>query len=148
MPACHAVTDEAFSFVYPHLVRGWRDAGAEIAAFSPLADEPPPTDCDACWLPGGYPELHAGRLEIAHFIDNARVAGTSGRSQPVFNSATGVGKDRRARHARGGRPRRRRRSRSLADLGEDAVAATSSHPRPIQDHPLGAGRPASRSDLG
>ncbi len=27
--------------------------------------------------------------EIAHFIDNARVAGTSGRSQPVYNPATG-----------------------------------------------------------
>ncbi|MEN8738767.1 MAG: CoA-acylating methylmalonate-semialdehyde dehydrogenase [Phaeobacter gallaeciensis] len=27
--------------------------------------------------------------EIAHFIDNARVAGTSGRNQPVFNPATG-----------------------------------------------------------
>ncbi|MGJ8561525.1 MAG: CoA-acylating methylmalonate-semialdehyde dehydrogenase [Litorimonas sp.] len=27
--------------------------------------------------------------EIAHFIDNARVAGSSGRSQPVFNPATG-----------------------------------------------------------
>ena len=57
--------DEAFSFVYPHLIRGWRAAGAEIAAFSPLADEPPPGDCDACWLPGGYPELHAGRLAAA-----------------------------------------------------------------------------------
>ena len=30
--------------------------------FSPLADEPPPEDCDSCWLPGGYPELHAGTL--------------------------------------------------------------------------------------
>jgi malonate-semialdehyde dehydrogenase (acetylating)/methylmalonate-semialdehyde dehydrogenase len=27
--------------------------------------------------------------EIGHFIDNARVAGTSGRTQPVFNPATG-----------------------------------------------------------
>ena len=54
--------DEAFSFIYPHLVRGWRAAGAEIVAFSPLADQPPPSDCDACWLPGGYPELHAGKL--------------------------------------------------------------------------------------
>ena len=27
--------------------------------------------------------------EIGHFIDNARVPGTSGRSQPVFNPATG-----------------------------------------------------------
>ena len=27
--------------------------------------------------------------DIAHFIDNQRVAGSSGRSQPVFNPATG-----------------------------------------------------------
>ena len=53
--------DRAFSFVYPHVLAGWRAAGAEIVPFSPLADEPPPADCDVCWLPGGYPELHAGR---------------------------------------------------------------------------------------
>jgi cobyrinic acid a,c-diamide synthase len=54
--------DEAFSFAYPHVLSGWRGAGAEIAPFSPLADEAPPEGCDCCWLPGGYPELHAGRL--------------------------------------------------------------------------------------
>ena len=57
--------DAAFSFIYPHLVQGWRAAGAEIVPFSPLADEPPPSDCDLCWLPGGYPELHAGQLAAA-----------------------------------------------------------------------------------
>jgi cobyrinic acid a,c-diamide synthase len=57
--------DRAFSFVYPHLLGGWRRAGAEIVTFSPLADEPPPDGCDACWLPGGYPELHAGALASA-----------------------------------------------------------------------------------
>jgi cobyrinic acid a,c-diamide synthase len=57
--------DAAFSFIYPHLVQGWRAAGAEIIFFSPLADQPPPSDCDLCWLPGGYPELHAGRLASA-----------------------------------------------------------------------------------
>jgi len=57
--------DRAFSFVYPHILDGWRRAGAEIAMFSPLADEPPADDCDACWLPGGYPELHAGALAAA-----------------------------------------------------------------------------------
>jgi len=51
--------DAAFSFTYAHLLEGWRSAGAEIVFFSPLADEPPPNQCDACWLPGGYPELHA-----------------------------------------------------------------------------------------
>jgi len=59
---------EAFSFIYPHLLSGWRQAGAEIVPFSPLADEAPPSHCDACWLPGGYPELHASRLAAAnHF---------------------------------------------------------------------------------
>ena len=40
----------------------WREAGAEIVPFSPLADEAPDDACDVCWLPGGYPELHAGAL--------------------------------------------------------------------------------------
>ncbi|SMF32761.1 cobyrinic acid a,c-diamide synthase [Xaviernesmea oryzae] len=57
--------DAAFTFLYPHLKRGWREAGAEIVPFSPLADEAPPTGCDICWLPGGYPELHAGQLASA-----------------------------------------------------------------------------------
>ena len=57
--------DAAFSFIYPHLLAGWRQAGAAITPFSPLADQPPPADCDCCWLPGGYPELHAARLAAA-----------------------------------------------------------------------------------
>jgi cobyrinic acid a,c-diamide synthase len=58
-------SDAAFSFVYPHLLEGWRRTGAEIVTFSPLADQPPPEHCTVCWLPGGYPELHAGRLASA-----------------------------------------------------------------------------------
>lgn len=65
--------DAAFSFVYPHVEAGWRAAGATLAPFSPLADEAPPEGCDACWLPGGYPELHAGRLAAAgHFLSGLR----------------------------------------------------------------------------
>lgn len=65
--------DEAFSFLYPHMAAGWREAGAELVPFSPLADEPPPDDCDCCWLPGGYPELHAGRIAAARrFLDGTR----------------------------------------------------------------------------
>src|SRR3984885_5428386 len=58
--------DRAFSFMYPHLLRQWRDAGAEIIPFSPLADEAPDAAADAVWLPGGYPEFHAGTLASAH----------------------------------------------------------------------------------
>jgi len=54
--------DAAFSFIYPHVLEGWRAAGAEIMPFSPLADEGPNERADVAWLPGGYPELHAGRL--------------------------------------------------------------------------------------
>ncbi|KQQ32543.1 cobyrinic acid a,c-diamide synthase [Rhizobium sp. Leaf306] len=57
--------DAAFTFLYPHIKREWHAMGAEIVHFSPLADEAPPADCDVCWLPGGYPELHAGRLAAA-----------------------------------------------------------------------------------
>src|SRR5215467_192083 len=43
--------DAAFSFIYPHVLEGWRAAGAEILTFSPLADEGPHADADVCWLP-------------------------------------------------------------------------------------------------
>lgn len=57
--------DAAFSFTYPHLLTGWRNAGAEIMPFSPLADQAPDPSADLVWLPGGYPELHAGQLAAA-----------------------------------------------------------------------------------
>jgi cobyrinic acid a,c-diamide synthase len=65
--------DRAFSFVYPHVIEAWRRAGAEILPFAPLADEPPPAPADCCWLPGGYPELHAETLAAARrFADGLR----------------------------------------------------------------------------
>lgn len=57
--------DAAFSFTYPHLLDAWRAAGATLLPFSPLGDETPDDSADACWLPGGYPELHAPRLAAA-----------------------------------------------------------------------------------
>ncbi|MXW84582.1 MAG: cobyrinate a,c-diamide synthase [Boseongicola sp. SB0667_bin_21] len=65
--------DAAFSFAYPHLLEGWRRAGAEVMPFSPLADEAPDASADLVWLPGGYPELHAGRLaDSSRFMDGLR----------------------------------------------------------------------------
>jgi cobyrinic acid a,c-diamide synthase len=57
--------DQAFAFIYPHHLAGWRAAGAEVLPFSPLGDEAPDPTADLVWLPGGYPELHAGRLAAA-----------------------------------------------------------------------------------
>jgi cobyrinic acid a,c-diamide synthase len=53
--------DAAFCFLYPANLDLLRAAGAELAFFSPLAGEALP-DCDAAWLPGGYPELHLATL--------------------------------------------------------------------------------------
>lgn len=65
--------DAAFSFTYPHLLEGWRASGAEILPFSPLADEAPNARADLVWLPGGYPELHAGTLaQAGQFLSGLR----------------------------------------------------------------------------
>jgi cobyrinic acid a,c-diamide synthase len=66
--------DAAFAFAYPHLVADWRAQGAEISTFSPLADQAP-APADLVILPGGYPELHAGKLAAnSHFLQGLRAA--------------------------------------------------------------------------
>jgi cobyrinic acid a,c-diamide synthase len=67
-------SDTAFAFAYPHLLQAWHATGAEIKTFSPLADQAPP-DCDLVFLPGGYPELHAGKLASnVTFLSGLRTA--------------------------------------------------------------------------
>ncbi|MBE0474465.1 cobyrinate a,c-diamide synthase [Rhodoferax sp.] len=63
LPGLHGKTiaiarDAAFCFIYAANLDCLRDLGAELVFFSPLADAALP-ECDALWLPGGYPELHA-----------------------------------------------------------------------------------------
>ncbi len=80
--------DRAFGFVYPSLLEAWRDAGAEILAFSPLAGQAPAGDADAVYLPGGYPELHAGELAAAaSFLDGLRAA--AARNAAIFGECGG-----------------------------------------------------------
>ncbi len=54
--------DEAFCFIYQHLLDDWQARGATLSFFSPLRDENAGTDSDAVFLPGGYPELHGPAL--------------------------------------------------------------------------------------
>ena len=80
--------DLAFGFAYDHLLDGWRAQGAEVVSFSPLADEPPPADADAVYLPGGYPELHAGRIAAAtRFMSGLRAH--AGAGHPVYGECGG-----------------------------------------------------------
>ena len=80
--------DEAFAFRYPLVMDGWRAGGAEILPFSPLADEAPDDTADAVYLPGGYPELHGGRLAAnRRFLDGLSAA--AGRGAAVFGECGG-----------------------------------------------------------
>jgi len=79
--------DDAFSFIYPHLLDGWRACGAELSFFSPLDDQGP-GEVDAVYLPGGYPELHAGFLSGRHgFRDGMQAAVERGAA--VFGECGG-----------------------------------------------------------
>jgi len=80
--------DEAFAFAYDWLLEGWRAAGVEVLPFSPLSDQEPARDADAVFLPGGYPELHAGRLAGNRgFLDGLRAA--AGAGKPVYGECGG-----------------------------------------------------------
>ena len=57
--------DAAYGFIYPANLDTLQRLGANLQFFSPLAGEIP-GDCDAVWLPGGYPELHAETLGNHH----------------------------------------------------------------------------------
>jgi cobyrinic acid a,c-diamide synthase len=71
--------DDAFAFAYPAVLDGWRRAGAELVFYSPLADEAAIETADAVFLPGGYPELHAGRIAAnRRFLDSLRQAAARG----------------------------------------------------------------------
>ncbi len=65
--------DLAFAFIYPANLELLRKLGAELNFFSPLTDTALP-ECDALWLPGGYPELHLEALEKNSAIKRALLA--------------------------------------------------------------------------
>lgn len=72
--------DDAFRFFYPHLKRSWSEAQATLSFFSPLNDEAPNESADAIYLPGGYPELHAGRIAASEtFMKGIRLAAEQGK---------------------------------------------------------------------
>ncbi len=71
--------DEAFGFAYEHILNYWRQAGAEIKPFSPLNNQAPNRNTDAIFLPGGYPELYAGKIAAADkFIKGLKTAADKG----------------------------------------------------------------------
>lgn len=81
--------DAAFAFLYPANLATLRAMGAELAFFSPLADEPVPAHADAVYLPGGYPELHGQALwQAARW--NASIRAAHARGVPIWAECGGM----------------------------------------------------------
>lgn len=81
-----AASDSAFCFSYADNFTALRNAGAEIVFFSPLEDTLP--EADAYYFCGGYPELHAKRLESSPCISGLKKAADSGT--PIFGECGGL----------------------------------------------------------
>jgi cobyrinic acid a,c-diamide synthase len=80
--------DIAFAFAYPAQLEAWRRQGAELLFFSPLNDEAPDPAADAVFLPGGYPELHAGRL-AGNILYQAGLRAAAARGAAVYGECGG-----------------------------------------------------------
>ena len=90
--------DAAFCFLYVANIDCLQAMGADLVYFSPLHDSALPP-CDALWLPGGYPELHAqtlaGNLAMKSSITRHVQAGKPvwaecGGMMALFDQLTGV----------------------------------------------------------
>lgn len=80
--------DAAFGFIYPANLDTLHALGAELLFFSPLQHEPLPR-CDAVWLPGGYPELHAATLS-GHPSLAAALAAHLAQGKPLLAECGGM----------------------------------------------------------
>jgi cobyrinic acid a,c-diamide synthase len=80
--------DAAFAFVYAANLATLRGLGAELCFFSPLAGDVLPP-CDALWLPGGYPELHAATLSARHAL-REQVAAHVQTGKPLWAECGGL----------------------------------------------------------
>ena len=80
--------DAAFCFIYPANVAVLEQLGARCVFFAPLAGEPLP-DCDALWLPGGYPELHAAALSACDGL-RAQLKAHAAQGRPIWAECGGM----------------------------------------------------------
>ena len=80
--------DAAFCFLYTANLDCLQQMGARLVYFSPLEDDAVPT-CDALWLPGGYPELHAQTLATNQAMQ-ASIATHVRAGKPVWAECGGM----------------------------------------------------------
>jgi len=85
-PTVAVAQDDAFRFVYPATRERLRRL-ATVEPFAPVAGDDLP-DCDAVYLPGGYPELHADALAGSPAL--ATLADRAADGLPVYGECGGM----------------------------------------------------------
>ena len=80
--------DAAFCFIYAANVQCLTQMGARVVFFSPLPDAALP-QCDAVWLPGGYPELHTAQI-AANTGMQASLRAHVGAGKPLWAECGGM----------------------------------------------------------
>jgi cobyrinic acid a,c-diamide synthase len=82
------IRDSAFQFYYPENIEALKRAGAEVVEFSALTDDLP-SDLDALYIGGGFPETHASALaankKLRHDIKKAAEKGL-----PIYAECGGL----------------------------------------------------------
>jgi len=78
--------DPAFCFYYQDMFDAFRDCGAEVVFFSPMAGELP--DVDGIYFGGGYPELYAEILENSETTRKLKVLAADGL--PIYAECGGL----------------------------------------------------------
>ncbi|MEI6292332.1 MAG: cobyrinate a,c-diamide synthase [Methanomicrobiales archaeon] len=85
-PVIGIARDEAFCFYYQDNLDLLAASGADLVFFSPIHDALPKTD--ALYLGGGYPELHAGALEIS--TTTSAIAVVADEGMPIYAECGGL----------------------------------------------------------
>ncbi|MDD3246658.1 MAG: cobyrinate a,c-diamide synthase [Methanosarcina sp.] len=78
--------DPAFCFYYQDMFDSFRNCGAEVVFFSPMAGDVP--DVDGIYLGGGYPELYAEVLESSE--TTRKLKGLAADGLPIYAECGGL----------------------------------------------------------
>ena len=81
--------DKAFSFYYEDNFDLLRESGAQIVAFSPLADAELPRNLDGLYLGGGYPELYPDALSHNESM-LAGIRALANAGKPIYAECGGM----------------------------------------------------------
>ncbi len=83
------IRDAAFSFYYQENIEALSRAGAEVVFISALRSGKLPEDVDAVYIGGGFPEVHAEKLDAnAGFLHS--LADAASRGVPVYAECGGL----------------------------------------------------------